>query len=130
MLVKNSQEEAIEVKSVLDVGHQQETGKRASERLSGCFCQPKQADHFANSPHCAFSCLYLSGRSKHSPAGKHVESGSEVVLTLCLCEAPFMFPPFQGTSEGDWREANDADANSSFMNLRGHVSVLQDKSRT
>lgn len=59
-----------------------------------------------------------------------MESGSEVVLTLCLCEAPFMFSPFQGTSEGDWREASDADADSFFMGLRGHVSVLQDKSHT
>lgn len=67
--------------------HLKETGKWL---LSGCFCPPKQAAHFA-------ACLpplstYLSGWSKHSPVGKHMESGSKVVLTLWLCEAALCFP--------------------------------------
>lgn len=72
---------------------------------------PRLALHFAG-------CL--SERSKRSPAGKHMESGSEGVLTLCLCEAAvcFLFKVHRKEMDGGM-DANDADANSVLLNGRG-----------
>lgn len=53
---------------------------------------PRLALHFAG-------CL--SGRSKHSPAGKHMERGSADAMFVC---GDSMFP-LQGASEGDGQRA-------------------------